>query len=406
VNLGLLIREEDSAGAIAQFREAARLKPGLIQARANLALALLHAGDAAGAVEAYGAAAGLRPDDAALRYNLGLALQRSGDGAGAIQAYGEAIRLRPDYAEAHTNLGNVLREHAHDPTAALAEYHRAVAIDPNLFEARRGMALAHADLGETAAAVAAYREAARIRPQSAEVHYRLGILLDKDDPEQAIVALEEAIRLEPEFAEPRVFLGILLAERGRFRDALPHMRAGHERGAKRADWAFETADALARLQRFADAEERLERVLGGGTTPRDGVELNDFGHVLHAQGRYADAARLWSDALSEDPSLAADLGTFARYNAACSAVRASEAGGADAPGWRARALRWLRDDLAAREAAGATDVLGHWLDDPDLAAVRERVDGLPVGEREDWTRLWADVRRSRVGVASVPGLHR
>ena len=64
--------------------------------------------------------------------------------------------------------------------------------------------------------------------------------------------------------------------------------------------------------------------------------------------------------------------------------------------WRGRALEWLRADLAAREKAPSELVatLEHWKQDPDLAAVRDRLDDLPKPEREAWQTLWAAVDRA------------
>ena len=100
---------------------------------------------------------------------------------------------------------------------------------------------------------------------------------------------------------------------------------------------------------------------------------------------------MYADAFAEDTALAEDLAKNHRYNAACCAALAAARGDADAAEWRARALKWLRADLAAREKAGLVATLEDWKRDPDLAAVRDRLDALPEGEREEWTKLWADV---------------
>jgi hypothetical protein len=114
--------------------------------------------------------------------------------------------------------------------------------------------------------------------------------------------------------------------------------------------------------------------------------------VLQAKARHAEAAKMWADAFAEDATLAADLGKNLRYDAACCAARAAAGTGADAAGWRARALEWLRADLAAREERpDLAATLDHWKRDADLAAVRDRLDAIPAREREQWTKLWADV---------------
>jgi hypothetical protein len=114
---------------------------------------------------------------------------------------------------------------------------------------------------------------------------------------------------------------------------------------------------------------------------------------------------MYADAFAEDPSLAEDLVQGHRYNAACSASLGAARGGADTAEWRGRAIEWLRADLAAREKApsGLVKALEHWKQDPDLAAVRDRLDDLPEPEREAWRSLWAAVDRALA--AARPAAH-
>src|SRR5262249_2719053 len=103
-----------------------------------------------------------------------------------------------------------------------------------------------------------------------------------------------------------------------------------------------------------------------------------------------------------------------RYNAACVAALAAAGQGEDAAGLndeerahlRARALNWLRADLAwwARALEGkaaepmrqrARVVLAHWQGGTDLTALRqpEMLAKLPASEREAWRALWANVEK-------------
>lgn len=76
-NLGLaLLDKRDLDGAIAEFREALRLKPDLPQAHNR----------------------------------LGIALRDKGDLDLAIAEFREALGLKPDYPEAHNDLGQALLE--------------------------------------------------------------------------------------------------------------------------------------------------------------------------------------------------------------------------------------------------------------------------------------------------------
>ena len=65
----------------------------------------------------------LKPDDAWAHRKLGDALHNQGKMAEAIAAYREAIRINPDYAWAHIGLGQALRSQG-DYAGSLAMYRR------------------------------------------------------------------------------------------------------------------------------------------------------------------------------------------------------------------------------------------------------------------------------------------
>jgi protein O-mannosyl-transferase len=94
--------------AIAQYREAIRLKPDSAEANNNLGLALLHTGDLADrlpeALDYLERAVRLNPGNAGGHENLANALYTAGRLPEAIRQYEMALQLRPDFAEARANL--------------------------------------------------------------------------------------------------------------------------------------------------------------------------------------------------------------------------------------------------------------------------------------------------------------
>src|SRR5262249_20211883 len=123
---------------------------------------------------------------------------------------------------------------------------------------------------------------------------------------------------------------------------------------------------------------------------------------------YATAAALYADAFAARPTLAPPN----RYNAARAAALAGTGQGKDADKLddkerarlRQQALDWLRADLTAwrkqlkdNEAmarAVVRQAMQHWLTDTDFAGVRDRaaLAKLPESDRQDWQKLWADVK--------------
>jgi tetratricopeptide (TPR) repeat protein len=117
----------DLPGAIAECREAIRLRPDSAEGHGRLGLALSLSGDLPGSIAASREAIRLRPDLVDAYSNLGNALRESGDLPGAIAAHREAIRLQPGYAEAHCNLGHALQQQG-QYAESLAEFRRGHAL--------------------------------------------------------------------------------------------------------------------------------------------------------------------------------------------------------------------------------------------------------------------------------------
>ena len=137
--------------------------------------------------------------------------------------------------------------------------------------------------------------------------------------------------------------------------------------------------------------------------------------------RFAAAARLWGEALDDDPSLAESRQTQHPYNASCCAALAAAGQGQNEPPLndeakatlRAQALAWLQSELAIwtqlldsaneEQRTAIAQTLAHWQQDLDVASLRgDAIDSLPESERPAWKQLWSDVAAllARAGEAS------
>ncbi len=237
--------------------------------------------------------------------------------------------------------------------------------------------------------------AVALRPQSAHSRTSLGFaLLGAGDLDGAIAAAREAIRLNPDFPSAYLGLGYALADQGRLREALASFEKANELSTRLRGWSC--GEFVASIRQAVELEGRLAAVLAGTDRPRDAAECAGFALLCYCTREYATSARLYREAFAQDGSLAEEFLNGHRYAAACNAALAAAGGGADAPMWRAQALEWLRAELAVRmrsvaKAASDPAPLYFWTQDRDLSSVRDRIDELPVAEREGWRRLWADV---------------
>jgi tetratricopeptide (TPR) repeat protein len=396
-NLGSALHAEgDVKGAIRELREAIRLQPDLADAHNNLGSALKADGDLAGGILELREAIRLKPGASEPHNNLGNALADKGDQDGAIRAYQEAIRLKPGNGEAHLGLGDALMRKG-ERGSGVEAYREAIRLMPGRAETHYNFGIALCAEGDWDGAIREFREAVRLRPGLAEAHYNLGLaLLAKGDWDGAIRATRDALRLTPDDAMAHHNIGIALTRQGRFRDALPSLRTARRLGSSRPDWAYPSKELLRNVERMAELEASLDQVLSGELRPRSAADRVELAAMLHGRSLYAESARMYAAAFTEEPSLGEDLALGHRYRAACSASLAAARGGTVAAYWRNRAFDWLRADLAARDRSrsGLEAALQRWKRDPELAVVRDRLDEIPEPERSGWRDLWAAIDRA------------
>jgi serine/threonine protein kinase/tetratricopeptide (TPR) repeat protein len=411
--------------AIAEYREALRLKPDIAGAHLDIGVTLSDLGRLGEGIAECREAIRLKPDFPMAYNDLGaLFCNFKHDYPTAEAHFREAIRLKPDYANAHYNLGNALR-HQGKLDEAISAYHDALRLKKDLAGPHDGLGKALLDRGQPAEAIAELHEAIRLKKDDPECHYDLGVALaGKGEMDEAIAEYREAIRLKEDYPEAYCNLGDILRKKGDYVGSLAMYRKGHELGSKHPGWPYPSAQWLAQAEQLAALGERLPRLLSGEVHPRNATERLAVAQMCYDTSRSATSARFWAEAFEAQPTLAGDLKAQHRYNAACAAALAGCGQGKDTDKLddkerarlRRQALDWLRADLEAwrrlldakpdktRSAAAVTQVLGHWLEDPDFASVRgpEALANLPEAERRAWQELWSGVADTLARVQSKP----
>src|SRR5262249_30543305 len=158
-------------------------------------------------------------------------------------------------------------------------------------------------------------------------------------------------------------------------------------------------------KRLVVLEKKLTAVLEGDARPASNEErLQLANRVAWPKKLYAAAARLFAEALAEQPELGHDLRKGVRYVAASAAALAGCGQGEDAPRpdekersrLRQQARDWLKADLALLDeqaARGDPEMrervkkrMRQWQTDSDLIGVRdaEGLARLPEEERKEW----------------------
>jgi tetratricopeptide (TPR) repeat protein len=107
---GLELDGEDDVAAIAAYRRAVALDPGLVDAWVNLGRLVHEGGDAREAARLYREALARAPEDPVVHFNLALALEDVKGAEAAAAHYERALELDPGFADAHYNLAGLYEQ--------------------------------------------------------------------------------------------------------------------------------------------------------------------------------------------------------------------------------------------------------------------------------------------------------
>jgi tetratricopeptide (TPR) repeat protein len=184
-------------------------------------------------------------DPARAHVSLGNALWIKDDLDGAIAEYRKAIALEPDYAGAHHNLGiALLKTGALDE--AIREYRTAIALNPADANAHNELGMALRIQDKLDEAIEHYTEALRLNPKHAYAHSNLGNALhDKKDFVGAIREHQAAIKLQPSLPNAHINLGNAFRAKG----DLPAAKLAYEKAIDLQPTSFLAHYALSRVLR-------------------------------------------------------------------------------------------------------------------------------------------------------------
>jgi tetratricopeptide (TPR) repeat protein len=222
-----LVRAGRFKEAIPHYQKGLEINPQYYLLHNNLGMAFFAMGRIDDAISEYEKGLEIYPDFAELHNNLGQALARTGQLEEASKHFERAVSIKPDYAEAHVNLGIALTS-AGQLDQAANEFSSAVESDPR-------SVMAHTYLGSTLyygqdkvqEALAQWRKALKLNPDSVLALSQLAHALsaapsatDRNGAE-AVKLAEHAVELS-KGEEPALLdtLAMAYAESGRFSEAV------------------------------------------------------------------------------------------------------------------------------------------------------------------------------------------
>jgi protein O-mannosyl-transferase len=179
--------------------------------RFNLASVLEANGNRADAVAQLREAARIRPKSAAAHAELGQLLAQQRQPEEALRELDTAISLRPENADTHLRLGSVLGSLGRNQEAA-AEFVQAVRLDPDNADAHYNFGIALAQTGRLPEAAQEFGACVRLNPEDADARFNFGITLAKMGRfDEAIAQLSQAVHIRRDFGEARQALADLMA---------------------------------------------------------------------------------------------------------------------------------------------------------------------------------------------------
>jgi tetratricopeptide (TPR) repeat protein len=207
--------------------------------------------------------------------NFGFALLHTGRNEEAIAQFRKAVQLDPDCASARVNLGNGLAQTGR-VDEAIAQFLKALEIAPDTSAAHYSLAVAFVDIGRVDEGIAHYQKALQLRPDYAYAHSNLGtVFAQRGRLDEAIAHFQKAVEIKPNFALAHNNLGNALQQKGRLDEAIAHYQKALQIKPDYAEAHFNLAVALAQQGK---AEEALPHF-------QEAVELNpDFAPAHHALG--------------------------------------------------------------------------------------------------------------------------
>jgi tetratricopeptide (TPR) repeat protein len=157
-------------------------------------------------------------------FDLGVALFEKGEKEKAIAQYRKALEIQPNYGDASANLGAALLDKG-ETNEAIALLRKALQSNSNDVRIWNGLGVTLFANGQKEEAATVYRKALEIKPDYAEARCNLGIaLFDKGEKEDAIAQYRKALEIDPTYAKAEYNWADALAIEGRVDEAMAHYR--------------------------------------------------------------------------------------------------------------------------------------------------------------------------------------
>ena len=164
----------------------------------------------------------MKPDFAEAVYQLATARAGQGEIEKAAKLFSESLILDPRMGDAWLNWARML-EGKQKTNEAIVVYSDALRSLPNSANIHYRLGVARKTLGGADMALKSFEQAVQIDVNFAEAHFQIGVCyVGKGLFEKAVEHFQKAVMAKPELTQARFNLGAGLLKLGRYKDAVPH----------------------------------------------------------------------------------------------------------------------------------------------------------------------------------------
>jgi tetratricopeptide (TPR) repeat protein len=231
--------------------------------------------------------------------NRGLFLFKAGKIEEAMADYRRALAINPAYLNANNNLGYALAQQGR-PAEAIPCYRAALRANPNHLEVRNNLANALSDVGQLPEAMEHYDFVLARDPHHANALNGSAVALAMQNrlPE-AKLRLEHSLQVAPDNASAHNNLGNVCSMLGEPDEALRHYRRAAELNPSDANAFMLIGTLLLQKEKLADAALSFERAIA--LQPANAEAQAQLGLAYARLGRRDEALRALRTALQQRP---------------------------------------------------------------------------------------------------------
>ena len=171
----------------------------------------------------------------------------------SIANYKKAIKIDPNYAQAYNNLGIALQK-LKKKDQAIDNFKKAISLKNDFVEALNNLGQATWELNESKDALTYFEKAVKIKPNYPEVFHSIAAIhYDLGNNETAIDNCQKAIIIKPDYADVYNTLGMIFYELLKFNESLSNYNKAIELSPNNEKFYNNLGNLLNRLGKYEEA---------------------------------------------------------------------------------------------------------------------------------------------------------